>query len=319
MNYRETLRRRAAARGATILLPESGDLRVQAAAARLRSEGIADAVLVGPGALEPAKDPRLPRVAQLLRDRRPDQVEDAVHAIDLASDPLRFAAGLVALGEADGCVAGAVHTTAEVLRAALWTIGPAPGVSCVSSAFYMVHPDGRVFTFTDCAVVPEPTPEELASIALGAARDRTRLVGDTPKVAFLSYSSSGSARGQAIDRVREAVAHFRQLAPDIVVDGELQVDAAIDPDVAQRKSPDSPLGGQANVLVFPDLNCGNIAYKLLHRLGGAVALGPLLQGLARPMSDLSRGASTEDIVEVSAMVALQGAEAPETLDSRTLR
>jgi phosphate acetyltransferase len=319
VNYRETLRRRAAARGATILLPESGDLRVQAAAARLRSEGIADAVLIGPGALEPAKDPRLPRVAQLLRDRRPDQVEDAVHAIDLASDPLRFAAGLVALGEADGCVAGAVHTTAEVLRAALWTIGPAPGVSCVSSAFYMVHPDGRVFTFTDCAVVPEPTPDELASIALGAARDRTRLVGDTPKVAFLSYSSNGSARGPAIDRVREAVARFRERAPDIVVDGELQVDAAIDAEIGLRKAPDSPLAGQANVLVFPDLNSGNIAYKLVHRLGGCVALGPLLQGLARPMSDLSRGASTEDIVEVAAMVALQGAEAPEALDSRTLR
>jgi phosphate acetyltransferase len=319
VNFRDSLRRRASTRGATILLPESGDLRVQAAAARLRSEGIADAILIGPGALEPGKDPRLPRVAQLLRDRRPDQVEDAVHAIDLASDPLRFAAGLVALGEADGCVAGAVHTTADVLRAALWTIGPAPGVSCVSSAFYMVLPDQRVFTFTDCAVVPEPTAEELASIALGAARDRTRLVGDTPKVAFLSYSSHGSARGPAIERVKAALAIFREIAPDIVVDGELQVDAAIDAEVARRKAPDSPLAGEANVLVFPDLNCGNIAYKLVHRMGGAVALGPLLQGLARPMSDLSRGASTEDIVEVVAMVALQGTEAPDALDTRGLR
>ncbi len=319
MTFHESLRRRASARGATILLPESGDLRVQAAAARLRSDGICEAILIGPGALEPAHDPRLPQVAQLLRDRRPDRVEDAVHAIDLASDPLRFAAGLVALGEADGCVAGAAHTTADVLRAALWTIGPAPGVQCVSSAFYMVMPDQRVLTFTDCAVVPEPTPVQLASIALGAARDRTRLVGDTPRVAFLSYSSRGSAAGERIARVREAVALFRELAPDIVVDGELQVDAALDPDIAQRKAPDSPLAGAANILVFPDLDSGNIGYKLVHQLAKAAALGPLLQGLARPMSDLSRGASTEDIVEVAAMVALQGAEAPEALDSRPLR
>jgi phosphate acetyltransferase len=229
-----------------------------------------------------------------------------VHALDLAQDPLRFGAALVALGEAEGCVAGAVATTADVLRAALWAIGAAPGVRTVSSSFYMALPDGRVLTFTDCAVVPDPEPQVLAEIALAAARDRTRLVGDAPRVAFLSYSTRGSAEGPAILRVRAALERFRALAPDIPAEGEIQADAALDPEVATRKAPGSPVGGEANVLVFPGLDSGNIGYKLVQRLAGAAALGPLLQGLARPMSDLSRGATPEDIVEVAAMVALQG-------------
>jgi phosphate acetyltransferase len=308
VSFRQRLLERAAARPARLLLPESGDARVREAAECLARDGVAAPVLVGPGGLDPAADERLPRVAQLLRDRRPHQVEDAVHALDLASDPLRFAAGLVALGEADGCVAGAVHTTAEVLRAALWTIGPAHGSRTVSSAFYVVLPGREVLTFTDCAVVPEPTPDQLAEIALAAARDRVRLVGDTPRVAFLSFSTRGSAAGPRVDRVREALARFRALAPAIPADGELQVDAALDPAVARRKGAADVLGGEANILVFPDLDSGNIGYKLVQRLAGASALGPLLQGLGRPMSDLSRGATVDDIVEVAAMVALQGQE-----------
>jgi phosphate acetyltransferase len=305
VTFRERLRQRAAGSRARLVFPDGDDPRVRQAVATLRALEIGEPILLDAPHRPRTDDPRLPLVADLLRARRPEAVRDGLHALDLAADPLRFAAALVALGEADGCVAGAVASTAEVIRAALWLIGPQEGIPAVTAAMYHGLRDGRVLSYTDVAVIPTPTPTQLAAAAVAAADDRLALVGDEPIVAFLSFSTRGSAPCAESERVREAAELFRTLRPEVMADGELQLDAALVPEVAQRKCPDSPVEGRANVLVFPTLDAANIGYKLTERLAGATAAGPLLQGLARPMSDLSRGAAPDDIVDVAAMVALQ--------------
>jgi phosphate acetyltransferase len=300
VSFRERLLARARGAGRRIVLPEGHDPRIREAAERLRDLGIGDVTVLG------AEVPRFPLADMLrwLRTRRPDRFADDRAAAEALQDPLLRGACLLGTGAADVLVGGADRPTGDVIRAALFTVGLAPGVSTASSAFYMARRD-RVLTFTDCAVVPEPTADDLAEIALAAARDRRRIVGDEPVVAFLSYSTRGSAAGPRVRRVADAVRRLALLGADFAFDGELQGDAALDPDVGARKAPGSAAAGRANVLVFPDLDSGNIAYKLVQRLGGWTALGPILQGVARPVADLSRGATVDDIVETTAIAVLQ--------------
>lgn len=303
MDLINQIRARAKADPKTIVLPEGKEKRVIEAAKRITQERIAKIILIHAENLDFQMMEEYAQDYFRLREHKGITLAEAE---GILKDPVYYAAMMVREGSADGFVAGASHTTRDVARAAIHCLGADSRIETVSSSFIIILPDcpygeRGVFIFADCGIVPEPTAKQLAQIALSSAELIEKVLRFEPRVAMLSFSTKGSASGRCVEKVREATELVKQLQPNLLVDGELQVDSAIIPEVAKIKTPDSILKGRANVLIFPNLDAGNIAYKLIQRLAKAKAIGPLLQGLNKPCSDLSRGCDVEDIVDAVAV------------------
>lgn len=323
-SFIDTLIDRAKADKKTIVLPEGNDERILEAAQEAIAQGIANIIILGDadeiaakgynleGAtiIDPATSDKQEEFAELLYELRKAKGMTPEEAKELVKDPIHFAVLMVKSGLCDGLVGGACHATIKILSPSLKIIKTAPGEPMVSSFFIMDVPDSEfgengLFLFADCALEIQPTSEKLAHIANQTDKSFKRLIGDDPRIALLSHSSHGSAVNDDSTKVVKAVEYIRENYPDIVADGELQLDAAIVPELGASKAPDSPVAGKANVLIFPDLDAANIGYKLVQRLGGAKAYGPVLQGLAAPVNDLSRGCTVEDVVGVIAITCVQ--------------
>jgi phosphate acetyltransferase len=329
MNLMQDIIARAQSDKQRIVLPEGTEKRTLFAADRLIADGVANLILLGnpfeikslsnrynlsyvdkATIINPVDHGKKTEYARLLADLRKSKGMTMEEAEKLVENPLYLGCLMIKNGDADGEIAGAQNTTGDVLRPALQIIKTLPGISVVSGAFLMFVQDKSygeegILVFADCAVMPNPNARELAEIAVATARTTQAIVGIEPRVAMLSFSTKGSARHESADKVIEAVRIAKEMAPDLSIDGELQADAALVLSVGDSKAPGSPVAGKANVLVFPNLECGNIAYKLVQRLGNAEAVGPILQGMAAPVNDLSRGCSVEDIYKMVAICANQ--------------